>query len=282
MVEEKSERFKIVFRGELVARMDEAQVKANLKERFKFSDSALARLFSGAPVVMKSDLDRETAERFSKALWQAGARCVVESMVEAPAIELGRSLAPKPTPSAEMVCPNCGLKQAEGATCVGCGVVIAKFRQRQEEALPTAENPVYGEGPVPAAVSHRVTLALGQTRPWVRLVSVLMFLGGALGLLGSLITLVAGPPVGVPGGGAMVLVQFLMCVFYFFPAWFLYQYAGAIAAFLKEGEVAELETALERQKSFWKFIGVTALIGLVLGLVGILAAIAIPLLLSGR
>jgi hypothetical protein len=278
MSEAEKERFKIVFRGELVARMDEAGVRANLKERFKFSDDALERLFSGRPVVMKGDLDRESAERFSKALWQAGARCVIESMVPAPLIELGRTAAAPAPAAAQMVCPNCRQKQPQAAICVGCGVVVAKFLSRQEEsgALPAAASPSGG-------VSLRVTAALKQTRPWVRLVSVLMFLGGALGLLGSLLTLMATPAVGAPGrGGAILLGQFLMCVFYFFPAWFLYQYGSAIAVFLGGGEVAGLEVALERQKSFWKFVGISALIGLVLGGLGILAAIAVPLFFGGR
>jgi hypothetical protein len=41
---------------------------------------------------------------------------------------------------------------------------------------------------------------------------------------------------------------------------------------------SELEAALSYQKSFWKFAGILCLIGIIFAVVGIVAAIAIPLM----
>jgi hypothetical protein len=277
MLTEKT-RYRIVFRGELVLGMSQEEVAVQLRERLKFSDAALARFFAGKPVVLKSDLDEETAERYARAFGSAGALCVVEPMTPCvAAVELAHQPdAPAPAPA--MVCPKCGQGQPEAETCIGCGVVIAKFRQRQEESFafePAAEGDT--------VVTDAMLAALAGTRPWVRLISVLLFIGAGLGLLASLISMVA---VGhVPGGPPAVLIgaiQVLACLLYLVPAWYLSRYSGALGSFLQGGTVAELEAALDSQKSFWKFVGILTLITMVLAVLGIAAAILIPALFVGR
>jgi hypothetical protein len=59
------------------------------------------------------------------------------------------------------------------------------------------------------------------------------------------------------------------------------QYAKIfISAFLNAGEALELAKAIAYQKSFWKFVGVLALVSIAAAVVGVIAAILIPLLLS--
>jgi hypothetical protein len=261
--------------------MSQEEVATQLRERLKFSDAALARFFAGKPVVLKSDLDEETAERYAKAFRGAGARCAVEPMTPGPAAV---ELAPRPDPPAPaMVCPKCGQDQPEAETCVGCGVVIAKFRQRQEESFAFESAAPGGSATGGAVATDAMLAALAGTRPWVRLVSVLLFIGAGLGLLASLISMLA---VGnVPGGPpAMLLgaIQVLACLLYLIPAWYLSRYAGALGSFLQGGAVAELEAALDHQKSFWKFVGILTLITMVLAVLGIAAAVLIPALLVGR
>jgi hypothetical protein len=275
------ERYRIVFRGELAFGMSQEEVAAQLRERLKFSDAALARFFAGKPVVLKSNLDEETAERYAKALWGAGARCAVEPMTPGPvAVELAHR--PDP-PAPAMVCPKCGQSQPEAETCIGCGVVIVKFRQRQEESF-AFESAAPGGGAAGDAVATDAMLAaLAATRPWVRLVSVLLFIGAGLGLVAALVSMLA---VGhAPGGPPAVLVgaiQVLACLLYLVPAWYLSRYAGALGSFLQGGAVSELEAALDHQKSFWKFVGILTLISIVLAVLGIAAAILIPALFVGR
>ena len=116
-----------------------------------------------------------------------------------------------------------------------------------------------------------------------RLVSVLLFIGAGLGLLAALVSMLA---VGhAPGGPPAVLVgaiQVLACLLYLMPAWYLSRYAGALGSFLQGGAIAELEAALDHQKSFWKFVGILTLITIVLAVLGIAAAILVAALFVGR
>lgn len=293
MSEEKQELYKIVFRGELVANMGEQEVRRNLAERLRFSEAALDKLFSGAPMILKADLDQETANRYAKALWQAGARCNIEPMVAAPPIEVAHRPVPRPAPRApQMVCPKCSLEQDEAEICVGCGVVVAKFRQRLEEeetaswnappAAAAASAPASPPSPLPeeeGVLTWRISAALAGTRPWVRLVAIMMMLAAVLGLAGAAMTIVGIGRQQVPFAVPIGLLQAVSCLLYFIPAWFLLKYAGAIRQFLDGGAVGDLETALAFQKSFWKFVGILTLIMVIVALLGIAAAVLVPTLL---
>jgi len=113
-----------------------------------------------------------------------------------------------------------------------------------------------------AQPSERTMQLLMQTRPWVKLISILMFIGIGFMLLGAVFLFVAGaamfdsPAQGVAMGG----VYAVMAAFYFFPARFLMRYASHIQAFARDGTTEQLDDALEAQKSFWKFVGIIAAI----------------------
>ena len=47
-----------------------------------------------------------------------------------------------------------------------------------------------------------------------------------------------------------------MALIYIFPAVFLWKYADRIAVFMRERSTGALASALEAQKSFWKFVGI--------------------------
>lgn len=70
-----SDRFNVVFSGELVGGADPTQVRANLAKLFKMDAGKVEALFSGKPVVIKKDADQATAMKFRAALRQAGAQC---------------------------------------------------------------------------------------------------------------------------------------------------------------------------------------------------------------
>jgi len=286
-----SERlYKIVFRGELAVGLSTEDVAANLKERFKFSDAALARLFSGRAMVLKSGMDDATARKYARALDEAGACCTVEPMEAATSSpQPATAVSPEPAPLQEtMVCPKCGQSQPESEICAGCGVVVAKARQRQNDAwagggmAPAVEAAGEGDGgPGHAVATENVLQSLSGTRPWVRLVSILLFIGAGLGLLGALFSTVAMRH--APGGPPIALVavfQVLTCALYLFPAFFLYKYADAIGVFLRGRQIADLERALGYQRAFWKFIGILTAVMMALAALGIVAAVMIPMLAS--
>lgn len=76
---------------------------------------------------------------------------------------------PRPAPPA-VVCPKCGARQEVGETCVGCGIVFAKYNRAQEarasagEPEPAAPPPPDRESPrgmlVPAAAALLVLAAV--------------------------------------------------------------------------------------------------------------------------
>jgi hypothetical protein len=100
---------------------------------------------------------------------------------------------------------------------------------------------------------------LRQTRPWVRLVSILMFIGAALAILGVLSMLAVSFAATRGSFGAPMVMLILYTPFallYIIPAVYLSRYAARINDLQKLNRADVLEKALEAQKSFWKFVGI--------------------------
>ncbi|BCE02411.1 hypothetical protein [Marinicellulosiphila megalodicopiae] len=72
-------RYDIFFRGQIVENTELNTVKANVKALFNASDDKLAQLFSGAPVLIKADVDQATAAKYKGAMQNAGAVAMVVS-----------------------------------------------------------------------------------------------------------------------------------------------------------------------------------------------------------
>lgn len=116
-----------------------------------------------------------------------------------------------------------------------------------------------------ALVTQGVLQQLAGTKPWVRFMSVMMFVGAGLMLLGAVGMLLAGGAMaagGKPGllpAGAMVgivILYALLALVYIYPALKLWSYASKIGALLISGSSMDLEAALSQQRSFWKFLGI--------------------------
>jgi hypothetical protein len=71
------EKYRLVFRGEVLEGQHRAVVKRRLTELMKLSEPQADKLFSGDAVVVKSDVDRETAARYQTLFRQAGGRLQV-------------------------------------------------------------------------------------------------------------------------------------------------------------------------------------------------------------
>lgn len=133
--------------------------------------------------------------------------------------------------------------------------------------------------------------SLRNTKGWVRLVSIVLFLGAALSALGGLsvglIAAVGGTraAAGAAGpAGMMVGIAVLYIVFgvlYGVLAYYLFQYASSIGRLLAQGDVDHMEAALAYQQKFWKIAGVLVLIMLIVFALGIIAAIAVPAMFGG-
>ena len=121
---------------------------------------------------------------------------------------------------------------------------------------------------------------LRQTKPWVRLISVMTFVGsafmvlsGGFLLLASIAGLAGGPggpggaELGIPlnGSGAVIgVIYIVMSFLYILPAVYLWRYANRIGSFDLERSPRALASALEAQKSFWRFCGIVIVVYLVI------------------
>lgn len=128
-------------------------------------------------------------------------------------------------------------------------------------ALATGANP---------QLTDRAMDMLCQTRPWARLVGVIVIIFASLGALGGVAMLLTsifgfaqGSTNGVAAGGFMVLlgvIYLVIAILYMMPGIYLCRYATSITQLLHLRREDMLERALEAQKSFWKFIGIVILL----------------------
>jgi uncharacterized membrane protein YhaH (DUF805 family) len=75
---EMADHFKIVFAGQLRNGVDLQTAKLNLAQLFKADVAAMDRLFSGEPRTVKRDLSHDDAQRYLKALNDAGVEARIE------------------------------------------------------------------------------------------------------------------------------------------------------------------------------------------------------------
>jgi hypothetical protein len=130
-----------------------------------------------------------------------------------------------------------------------------------EVAVTTSRSP--GTGDVDLSP---VVIVLEQIRPWMRFLSVMTFICAALMLvLGFAIMALDG--MGGPSAFAGV-IYVVMAVLYFLPAMLLWTSANRIAAFGRQRTVRMLAHALESQRSFWRFVGILALIVVIVWVIG--------------
>lgn len=149
-----------------------------------------------------------------------------------------------------------------------------------DPAADAAAQPTSG-GFTPLMVQH-----LSDTKPWVRLLAVLLFVSAALMALvggGSALVMSIGSTVSESesfvelfAGIALGVIYFIMAIVYIPPALYLHRYANSIEVVKGGGGAKAIETALGHQRSFWRFVGILALIGIVFGVLGVLAAVIIP------
>jgi len=107
--------------------------------------------------------------------------------------------------------------------------------------------------------------------PWTRFMSVLGFISVAFLIIGAAvmlgISLFARNLGGAMPGGMMIAMSILyviIAILYVFPCLYLWGTAGAVVR-MKKGDIpGGMETALAKQKSFWKFIGIVTIVFLVM------------------
>ena len=134
------------------------------------------------------------------------------------------------------------------------------------------------------AITSNMLDALRRTKGWVRLVGILLFIGATFTVFAAL-AMTLGAGMGGSARGApfamlagMALFYLLIAVIYVFLGLHLVKYAGAINRLLGDGQAESMEEALQHQQKFWRLAGIMALVVIGFGVLGIVAAIVIPMM----
>ena len=97
------ERYRLIFRGELLDGQHRAVVKRRLTELLKLEDAQVDKLFAGNPVVLKRDVDRTTAARYQALFKKAGGRLRVSAEAGSESANPPGSASEAPAPSGARV-----------------------------------------------------------------------------------------------------------------------------------------------------------------------------------
>jgi len=160
------------------------------------------------------------------------------------------------------------------------------------------ENPDAFVGVPDIPLSPTAKQHLDQTRPWVKFMSIMIFITSAFMIVMAILMVTVGlrprfAPVG-PGRlgsfGAISLfanvaaafIYILMAILYVVPGVFLWRFAGAIKILDASRSPEALEEALASQKSFWRYVGILTVIGLILAAALIVTSLAVLILFVHR
>lgn len=141
--------------------------------------------------------------------------------------------------------------------------------------------------PAAAGITPAIVNLLRQTKPWVRLLAVLGFIGTGFLFLASfgMLALGASAGQGLPAGFGigLMLVYMLMAGIQLPAVLFLNRYASRIGKLVNSNAPEDLESALAAQKSFWRYVGILTLIMLCIYALVIVIMIVVGVAgLSGR
>jgi succinate dehydrogenase hydrophobic anchor subunit len=124
-----------------------------------------------------------------------------------------------------------------------------------------------------------ILLSLKRTRPWVMFLAILGFLGAAVMVFLGLMMMVTDAGMSAlktgPLGGMAPFFAFIYIVFggiYLVPSTLLWRYADGIGKYVRsDGSMKALAGAIEKQTSFWRFIGIMTAVLMALYAVGLVA-----------
>jgi hypothetical protein len=163
------------------------------------------------------------------------------------------------------------------------GGIMAPNEDQIVNASPTEKNV---NRKTDEALLNYINNSLRATRPWAKLLAIIGFIFVGITIITGIAMTVGknflpasakSPPLLATG-----MINIPLSILYLVPSIWLYKYASAIRRFLEGDGAIELGNALAYQKSFWKFVGITTLVSLILAVCGIVAAVFIPILLSSR
>ncbi|MDZ7722999.1 MAG: hypothetical protein U5R06_09405 [candidate division KSB1 bacterium] len=132
--------YKIVFDGNVQSGYDYEQVKKQVAGRFKLSEPRVKRLFSGNRIVLKNNIDFETAQKLKSEFESTGALCNIVAMRTTQANDSKQN-------GLKIRCPHCGHQQKVGKACLNCGFVYGRSRATARESRIAEQQAVESELP---------------------------------------------------------------------------------------------------------------------------------------
>jgi hypothetical protein len=138
----------------------------------------------------------------------------------------------------------------------------------------------------PIIVSESMLESLQGTRPWVKFLAILGFIFAGFMIVGGLFMSLAFsfmPP--TPGLPHFVwplfgILYIVMAVFfYLLPCLYLLRYGSAITRIPESGQAA-MEEALRQQKTFWKYLGIFAIVVLALYVLFFIGGMAAAIIIA--
>ena len=103
------ELFEVAFSGRISEGANLQEVKERIGKMFNADGAKLDQLFSGRRIVIKKNIDQQTAQKYKSAFQQAGAECEIETASAVPA----KPVSATPEPAAP---PSTAAPKAETAT----------------------------------------------------------------------------------------------------------------------------------------------------------------------
>ena len=143
-----SDRYTVIFFGRIFPGRDPDEVRGRIGEMFHVGGAQLDKLFSGARIAIKADLDLQTAQRYRDAFQNAGA--LVELKKSEPA-----ATAPEPAPDPR---PDAQAPKAPAAAVDEQGLTLLPPRSGSLAEFAQEAEPV----PIPD-LSHLDMAAVGTT-----------------------------------------------------------------------------------------------------------------------
>ncbi len=122
----------------------------------------------------------------------------------------------------------------------------------------------YDRGVVTAEVSTRTIELLNQTRPWVQLIGILLWIGTVIIAFVAVFGVIGAIMAGHAGGFFIAAIQVVVLFVYGLLARSLTTYASHINRLNVSERIEDLEEAVASQKTFWKTVGIITVIYLIM------------------
>src|SRR5688572_25837688 len=121
---------------------------------------------------------------------------------------------------------------------------------------PTSELHLQHQARSSSEVSHELIDLLARTKPWLRVVGVFMWIGGAFG--GDALN-AGSAQWNSPMMLGLAMFYVVAALAYIYPARRIWSSGSAIGRLVQSHRLADLRLVLEAQRSFWKFLGISFL-----------------------